>query len=324
MTRISVALATFNGAAFVGEQIQSIIDQSRQPDELVICDDRSTDSTLEIVEHLARNSPFPFRVTQNSETLGSTRNFDQAVRHCSGDIVALSDQDDVWHPEKLASVEKAFSSNPALGLIFSDADVVDERLNPLGYSLLEGRRFGRRCQSELRAGKADDRLLAHSFVTGAAMAFRRDFATLILPFPTELPHYIHDRWTAILIAAVSRIDVIDAKLIRYRQHGRQQIGSRRETIAGRAHDRFQKRLAVLAEDREALAAIRRRLNDHPECSPRRDFIEALERRERHLDARLRLPQSRVARLPLVVRELASSRYHRCSSGILSAVKDLIL
>src|SRR5947208_14214106 len=102
---ISVAMCTYNGERFLKEQLESLAAQTRQPDELVVCDDRSTDSTPHIVEAFARAAPFPVRLEVNDRCLGSTKNFEHAILRCTGALIALSDQDDVWHPEKLALQE---------------------------------------------------------------------------------------------------------------------------------------------------------------------------------------------------------------------------
>lgn len=99
---ISVAMCTYNGSAFLQEQLDSIAAQTRLPDELVICDDGSSDSTVDIVERFAHGVSFRVQLFRNPQNLGSTRNFEQAMRLCTGDLIALSDQDDVWMPEKLA------------------------------------------------------------------------------------------------------------------------------------------------------------------------------------------------------------------------------
>src|SRR5882724_11959920 len=94
--RISVAMCTYNGAGFLSEQLESIAAQTRLPDELVICDDRSTDESVEIVRNFARHTPFSVRLEMNEENLGSTKNFEKSIGLCQGEIIALADQDDVW------------------------------------------------------------------------------------------------------------------------------------------------------------------------------------------------------------------------------------
>lgn len=323
MTTISVAMATYNGAPFILEQLESIAAQDRPPDELVISDDDSNDDTLEILDCFARTAPFRVNVLKNRDRLGSTGNFERAIRACSGEIIAMCDQDDVWYPEKLALNESALG-NASVGLVFSNGNVVDAGLKPLGYSLWDAVGFSSRNRQSVRARTAYDFMLARWFITGATVAFRSDLIPLILPFPRDLPGYIHDRWTALLIAAVARIECIDQSLILYRQHLDQQLGARRSTVKEEMVSRGANRKPGLATDRNALIAISARLATHPEWHADTAFIVALDSRLRHLDARLRLSKSRFARVPTIWRELASGRYQRCSSGILSAAKDFVM
>src|ERR1051326_2811088 len=130
--KISVAMCTFNGEPYLQEQLNSFARQTRPPDELVICDDRSSDETRTISDSFARTAGFPVIVAGNEQTFGSPRNFEQAVSRCSGDIIALSDQDDVWLPAKLALLEAQFGKSARVGLVFSDAEVVDQDLRPTG------------------------------------------------------------------------------------------------------------------------------------------------------------------------------------------------
>src|SRR3954468_8143226 len=97
-SRISVAMCTYNSERFVGEQLASIRNQTRPPDELVICDDGSSDGTMEHVARYAESAPFEVRVHVNERNLGSTKNFEQAIGLCEGQIVVMSGDDDVWHP----------------------------------------------------------------------------------------------------------------------------------------------------------------------------------------------------------------------------------
>ena len=102
---LSVALCTYNGARFIIAQLESIAAQSRLPDELIICDDHSRDGTLDLVRRFAVSASFSVCVHANPKNLGSTRNFEQAVEMCKGDIIVLCDQDDVWRPDKLVRIE---------------------------------------------------------------------------------------------------------------------------------------------------------------------------------------------------------------------------
>ena len=175
----------------------------------------------------------PVRLHFNPETLGSTKNFEKAIGLCAGDVIALSDQDDYWLPEKLARVEEALSSALDVGMVFSDAEIVDESLHPLGCRLWQYLKFERGEQKSVRGGNAFDLLLARNIVVGATMAFRSRFKELILPIPDEFDLrfddgriLIHDGWLSLLISATAGVAVIDEPLIMYRQHPKQQVGAK--------------------------------------------------------------------------------------------------
>jgi len=101
---ISVAMCTYNGARYVREQLESIVRQTAAPDEVVICDDASTDRTAQIVEIFLAHSAMRVRLIRNTGTLGCTGNFQRAIRLCRGDIIVLADQYDIWKPEKVARI----------------------------------------------------------------------------------------------------------------------------------------------------------------------------------------------------------------------------
>src|SRR5205807_324109 len=103
---ISIAMCTFNGGAFLGAQLESVASQDRLPDELLICDDRSSDDSVGIVTEFARSASFPTRLMVNDTNLGSTKNFEKAISLCRGNIVVLADQDDVWYRHKLERIEQ--------------------------------------------------------------------------------------------------------------------------------------------------------------------------------------------------------------------------
>jgi glycosyltransferase involved in cell wall biosynthesis len=135
--KLSIALATCNGQRFLRDQLDSFLSQTRRPDELVVCDDRSEDQTLEILTEFRASASFPVRILQNEHRLGITKNFEQVVGRCDGDVIFLSDQDDSWASEKLTRHEAVYLTHPDVGLVFSNGEVVDEALAPLGYTLYD-------------------------------------------------------------------------------------------------------------------------------------------------------------------------------------------
>jgi glycosyltransferase involved in cell wall biosynthesis len=324
--KISVAMCTYNGARYLPEQLESLALQTRLPDELVICDDNSTDQTVSILSAFAASASFPIVVKVNKQNLGSTKNFEQVIALCQGDIMALCDQDDVWLPGKLERFVAEFSRAPAVGLVFTDGDVVDENLQPAGYSIWQKLGFVAKEQERLRRGQGFDALLQGATVTGATAAFGSRFKPLVLPFPTNLP-IIHDAWISMLVAAVADVLPVADRLIKYRQHGSQQVGALERNRPRRP--RFP------AEAREALGrpnpypemlaiarAVHQRLMDHRQEFDSHKVLRSLEAKILHLSVRARLPLAKRSRAPRVVRELLTGRYHRYSNGLRSAVKDL--
>jgi hypothetical protein len=320
----SVALCTYNGGAYLPDQLASLAAQSRLPDELVVRDDASGDDTPAVVQAFAARAPFPVRFERNAVRLGSTRNFDGAIAACTGDLIALSDQDDVWRPDKLSALERRFHESPGVGLVFSDADLVDAALNPIGARLWTGIGFDSRRRRFWRARGALTALVPGRIVTGATMAFRSTFRALVLPTPEGIAPMIHDGWISLAIAAVAGVAFIEEPLVAYRQHGTQQIGAhesfdarpRLGPIASAAHvNAYSMHIASLGALQERLAAGRA----GPEGVAAASRIAPI---LRHFETRANLPSRRLDRLPLVLRELASRRYHDYGNGVRSLIKDL--
>ena len=321
---LSVAMCTYNGAAYLAAQLQSLAAQTRVPDELVVSDDDSRDGTRAILEEFAARAPFPVRLYFNEQNIGSTRNFEQVIGFCEGDIIALSDQDDVWLPEKLQRLCAALEVAPDAGLAFSDAEVVDEDLRPLGQRLWQCFNFGPAEQELFRRGRAFDVLFVKNVVTGTTMAFRAQFRELVLPIPA-LSSAIHDGIVALMIAAVADVVPVSEPLVLYRKHTGQQIGPRLpETSAATwvttarhtdAHDYM--------NVAEQLRTIHERLAAYTRATPRVAAMRQLTSRIAHLEARANMPRRRLRRLPAVLKELLALRYHQHSNGLASAAKDLL-
>jgi glycosyltransferase involved in cell wall biosynthesis len=316
-------MCTFNGGQFLNEQLQSIAMQDRLPDELIVCDDRSTDRTVAIVEDFAASAPFPVHVSVNEARLGTSKNFERAIRLAEGEIIALADQDDVWDRRKLGLLESMFSRRPSLGLVFTDAELVDETLSPAGGTLWEAVGFGAARQKLMSAGRGLEVLLANNVVTGATMAFRARYRDPILPMPTEGSLY-HDGWIALIVAALAEIGFIGEPLIKYRQHRAQQMGAPKiapvqNVIKAKRTDR-NSYLAQAARFQQAWE----RLDTNPGQRPNPKALSAMADKIVHLHARAMMPARRLRRLPLVVKEIVNSHYHQYSRGLFSAAKDLLV
>lgn len=201
--KISIAMATYNGAKFLREQLDSFSAQTRLPDELVVCDDGSSDATPEILDAFAASAPFAVRVVRNEKNLGYRRNFEKAMSLCTGDIVFLSDQDDIWLPKKLQIVEAEFEKNPRVMSTINDMIITDAEMNDSGATQLG---------NILRAGHTD-----RMFGPGCCSAIRKEMLKLLFPFPSD--DYSHDAWVMETTRGLGVRKIIFEPLQLYRRHG---------------------------------------------------------------------------------------------------------
>lgn len=200
--KISIAMATFNGAKYLIEQLNSFKHQTRLPEELVICDDCSTDATIQILEDFSRDVNFTVKIYRNSEQLGFIKNFSKAISLCSGDLIFLSDQDDFWFPQKIQRIEHEFLLHPTVSVVVNDAELSDEYLNPRGLTV---------AGQLMSSGQTTD-----SLELGCCIAFKALLVPIILPVPEF--HIGHDTWINRLgIDFKTRSVVLDV-LQYYRRH----------------------------------------------------------------------------------------------------------
>ncbi|MDX9994573.1 MAG: glycosyltransferase [Rhodocyclaceae bacterium] len=315
--RFSIALATCNGARFLHALLDSLAAQSLRPHELVASDDASTDDTLHCLEAFAGHSPFPVRILRNREALGVAGNFGQALSACAGDCIALADQDDVWHPAKLEKLAAALAA-PGILAVFSDADVVDADLTPLGYTMWQRVRFTAQEQRRLARGEGFGILLKHRVVTGATLACKVGLRETALPMP---PGWPHDAWLALLAAAQDGLAAVPEPLIAYRQHGANLVGGRRRTFLQEARAGLQlDRGDWYREELGLWRALDARLATLSAIAARAALADKIA----HLEARARLPASRWRRVPGVLREVLAGRYARHARNWGSIALDLLV
>lgn len=322
--RISVALGTRNGAAYVARQVVSILSQRPAPFEIVVGDDDSSDDTLALIErvHAEAREADPqlvtaLRIIRRVPALGVTQNFAETLAACEGDLIALSDQDDEWAPGKLARLADAFAADERLLLVHTDARLVDGDGTPLGLSLLEALEATDGERAGLAAGDALPVLLRRNLVTGATVMLRRSLLDAALPIPGE---WVHDEWLAAMAAATGRVRLVPEPLIDYRQHGANQIGARRPTLSdklarlreprGERAARLARRTALLAERGRALGV----------AEPVQRQLDA---KAAHENRRSRLPRLRLARVPAVFVGALTGRYARYSRGAMDVLRDLV-
>jgi len=317
--RISVALCSYNGSGFIPEQLESILEQTSAADEIVLSDDGSTDGTLEVAEIVLAHAAGTRRVLRNAHALGVTANFEQAIRATTGDLIVLSDQDDVWHADRIERALAEFDSRPDLTFLFTDARMVDSEGEPLGYSLFDALEISDDDRRLIHAGRAFEVLLRRNLATGATVMFRRSVLEAALPFPGG---WVHDEWVAIIAAATGRVDMLEEQLIDYRQHGNNQIGMREPGLRQKVRRVLQPRGNRNIELAERTRVLVDRLAELGDLVDRAALTSA--RGKLRIErSRAALPANRLARIVPVLREARSGDYERYTSqGRREILRDL--
>jgi Glycosyl transferase family 2 len=318
----SIVLCTYNGARFLEAQWNSLFVQSRLPDEIVVRDDASSDTTLTVLEKLrARDEArgVGIRIMRNPQNLGYVANFEAVLRDASGDVVFLCDQDDIWHPDKLVTLVGEFERRPGLLLLCSDARRIDVAGEDLQRSLFDVLRVSRRELQRIHAGLGFAVLLRRSLATGATVALRRTLLADALPFPAG---WVHDEWLAIVAAALGGFDCVERSLIDYRQHGGNQLGMSERDLAEKWRDLLRPQAArfgaLVARNevlRERLGVLDGRVHWAEFCQVDENLA--------HLRARLALKGAVWRRTGTVLREAACGRYRRHATGWRSMLRDLL-
>lgn len=214
-------MCCYNMAAHIEEQLDSLVSQTRRPDELVVCDDLSSDRTVDIVRAFAGRAPFPVRIVQNERRLGCNKNFEKSIALCTGDIIFLCDHDDVWRAHKIEALLSVMQDE-TIGAAFGNAEVVTDVLKPMGWTLWDTCNFNPERRRRFAAGDQFPELLINNVMQGAAAAFRASFRSAILPIPLE---WQHDYWIALIVSVHARIGFTEQCLLDYRQHGGNLIGA---------------------------------------------------------------------------------------------------
>jgi len=200
---VSIALCTYNGEKYLTQQLDTLVNQTYKNLEIIAVDDRSTDNTLDILKSYAQKHS-NFIVYQNKHNKGFLKNFEIASTYCKGEFIAYSDQDDLWHPEKIELMVKAIGDNI---LIYHDSELIDDNNRPIGKKMSDLFNFYRGGESEV--------FLFYNCVSGHAMLIRKSLLDYAFPLREN---YFHDWWLAYVATNVGTIDFIPQALVQYRQH----------------------------------------------------------------------------------------------------------
>ena len=327
--KVSVAMCTYNGEAFLKEQLESILTQTIYPNELIVCDDCSKDSTLEILYAFKNICNFPVTIIVNKKNIGINKNFENAIAHCSGEVIALADQDDIWLPTKIEEIICVFQDNPNCGYVFSNADLIDANGESLGRDLWYSIKF---TQNRYRRYVGGDQLKVMlrdgNFIYGMTMAFRSAYMPALLPIETRSYACTHDVWISIILSAVGAYGVAVPKtLVKYRQHERQLAGGGRQlTFVESLENAHKRKSEIDMVFVDALMNIASRLGHEDQNKEHVLFsIKQLTQQAEHLRARYLAGVTKgFSKFKIVFRESMSGRYGRYSGSIKSIIKDLVL
>ncbi|MDO4583389.1 MAG: glycosyltransferase [Planctomycetia bacterium] len=225
----SIAMATYNGEKYLQRQLDSFVEQTVLPNELVVCDDGSTDKTVEILHHFAKTAPFPVRIFQNDRNLGICANFCKAFSLCEKDVTFFSDQDDYWFPQKLEKVLKVMETEPEVGLVLTYDQRVDANEKPVWMPSLAA------LTSDLKKENSIRTLFRHNRYVWAThnMACRTSWRERIMR-EKQLPVCI-DTWLFRVMGIASHVRVIPEPCCAFRRHGENAT----------SHSRGEKNLLIL-------------------------------------------------------------------------------
>lgn len=320
-------MCTYNSEAFVAEQLESILKQTQPADEIVICDDGSTDQTISIIEELARPYPVPVRIIQNSKNLGATKNHEKAISETSGDIVFPSDYDDFWFPERIAATLPFFERNPAMALVYCDALLADVRLNSTGATL-----FSKRKILAKRAPPTAEQLGRGILFNGPMMVFRSRLKPFIAPFSNQ---WTWDHWIAFLAYALGEVGRICRPLLYYRRHGENRgmdpdldggiwyrWAAARKTSNVRNYIQRRRQWEHMLE---RLIQIRNSESLPHSSSRFEELLNECERCVRFARAReMQKGKPRILRAAYAFGHLANGNYHLHAHGLKSFVQDVLV
>lgn len=320
MSRVSVILCTYNGERFMQEQLDSIANQTRLPDEVVVSDDNSTDGTFAILEAWKESVPFQVNIRRNPQNIGYSKNFESASQLSFGDVLFFCDQDDIWHTDKIERVMEIFDRQNDTGIVFHNTSVVDEAGKPTDLDELQLRGRGNRLLILRYFCPVDD---SAPIVSGCCCAIRRDLLMEMIPFFCG-----HDLCIYALGRARTHIETILDPLMDYRYH------SKNVSLC----DSWEKQSAQYAELEQnsykldvprfwghfsEIEEYKRRISAFPDSPAKAERLKFLRFLTSHLTNRSRIQRNALIFAPLFLWEVISLHYFRRDQPFRSMIYDLL-
>jgi glycosyltransferase involved in cell wall biosynthesis len=317
-------MCVYNGGRYLREQLDSIAHQTELPLRMVVVDDGSNDGSWELLNDWAATAGFPVTLERNAQNLGVVRNFEKAAALLIDqvDIVFLSDQDDQWLPGKLAAMVDAFAADAGIGMVHSNAELVNSEGLPLGSLLFDALLVTESERSVVRQGRAYEAYIRRNLVTGACCACRSSVLSQAMPFSNQM---IHDEWISFVASVVSRVCILEEPLMLYRLHSTNTVGlpipdgawwlrTVIEALLEPQLPRQVQRLARLEEMRERAQGL----------GAGRELLACLDFAIRHARHRSSLSRNPFRRAVAVREEWRQGQYRRWSSGRSSMLHDLLI
>lgn len=317
-------MCVYNGALYLREQLESIAAQTELPSRMVIVDDGSNDGSWELLQHWAASADFPVTLERNDQNLGVIRNFEKAVRMLLDDVdlVFFSDQDDVWFPGKLAAFVEVFAADAGVGLVHSDAELIDLQGRSMNARLFAALLVTEKELAELEAGGAYRVYVKRNLVTGAACACRSEVLARALPFSDR---WIHDEWIALTAALTSRVRLLPEPWMAYRLHGRNTVGLPVPNLIWRVGSAVKSVIEPQAPRQQRRAERLEELRRHAEqVGAPEHVLTYLDVAVAHARHRATLPRHFLRRAAAVGAEWRHGHYQSWSSGALSMLHDLLI
>lgn len=253
MKKVSVALATYNGEKYIEEQLESIINQTIKPDEIIVCDDKSTDNTVLLINNIInRNRDIDIKLVINKNNLGYIKNFAYAMKMCTGDVIFLSDQDDIWVINKIEDYLKVFE-NENIILLAGGKEYVNEN-----FHLSDIKKKSVYSVDKIKKVTFEQALTRASY-NGCVLAIdktkidSKEFDKLINYLYEEVID-THDKFLVYYFAGIDKYYLLDEVYTYYRLHGNNLAGSN-NTLKPRGD--YNRRLFQASKDVEYLGFFKK-------------------------------------------------------------------
>lgn len=220
---IDVLMTTYNGEKYLQEQIESILNQTYTNIQLIISDDCSQDETKEILKKY-KNHP-QVKIYYQEHNLGYVKNFEFLIKHVEHNLYMMSDQDDIWLPQKIEKTYKKMCDEKA-DLVFTDLEIVDENAKTISKSFNKEMKKAHKINKTIGTNKFE---YLYNNITGCTILTKKELIDKILPFPENTKYIIHDSWIGLITSFNGKISYLEEPTILYRQHTNNQVGADRHT-----------------------------------------------------------------------------------------------